>query len=130
MSTTLGPLYHWSPRDRRKSIDRYGLKPGHRSPRARKPDPDDDELVRGWYNFRADYVCFSTTPATAWAYCLPIRGVTYDLWEIYLQPTDEVHILPMWGDLIIEVRVMNRIPKSRLVFVGERTAEKGREPHE
>lgn len=117
---TLGPLYHWSPRDRLSSIKRLGLVPGKRNvagPTYHDPDdPDAGEFVQPG-------VCLSPDPATAWAYS---HGAwrstgTFDLWQVWLEPADEVHVLPMWGDRVVEVRVHNRIRKARLVFIGERT---------
>lgn len=112
----LGPLYHWSPRTRIERIKRLGLVP--RAPRVLTTEGDDPED-----GFRQDGVCFSPDPATAWNYSQGVFQVpgTYDLWQTYLVATDEVHILPMWGGRIIEVRVMNRIHKRRLIWVGERT---------
>jgi hypothetical protein len=112
----LGPLYHWSPRTRIKSINKLGLVPRRPAVSAAEGDADDD-------GFRQDGVCFSADPATAWAYSHAVFKVpgTYDLWQVWLEPNDEVHVLPMWGDRIIEVRVMNRIHKRRLRWVGERT---------
>jgi len=46
---------------------------------------------------------------------------TFDLWQFSLVPEDHVEVLPMWGGRIVEVRVFNRVVKSRLVWVGERT---------
>ena len=85
-------------------------------PGKRPPYEDDDE-------FRQGGVCCSTDPATAWAYSHGAwRSVgTFDLWEFLLDPADEVHVLPMWGGRIIEVRVHNRIKKRRLLWVAERT---------
>ncbi len=123
----LGPLYHWSPRDRLASIKRLGLVPGHRNVRGpvwhgTRTNPASGEDV-GAGEYRAEHVCFSPDPATAWNYSQAVFKVpgTYDLWQVWLVPTDEVHILPMWGDRIIEVRVANRIYKRRLHWVGERT---------
>jgi len=127
MSTSIGPVYHWSPRNRLARIKHLGLAPGMPSSRAPK-EPSEDADVRDSWKWRAPYICFSTTPATAWNYALVTRGVTYDLWEVYLESGDEVVVLPMWGDRIQEVRVFNRILKSRLHFVGERTALRGRNP--
>jgi hypothetical protein len=77
---------------------------------------DDEEYVQ-------QSVSFSPDPATAWAYSHGTWGTVgvFDLWQAWLQPSDEVHILPMWGGRIVEVRVHNRIVKSRLTWVGERT---------
>ena len=112
----LGPLYHWSPRTRLASIKKLGLVP--RRPRVSHTEGDDEDD-----GFRQDGVCFSLDPTTAWNYSHGVFKVpgTYDLWQVWLAPKDEVHILPMWGGRVIEVRVMNRIFKSRLHWVGERT---------
>lgn len=119
MSSNLGPMYHWSPRDRIKGIKRLGLVPGKRNvagPTYHDPeDPDMGEFVQPG-------VCLSPDPATAWAYSHGAWRSTgvFDLWQLSLVSTDEVHILPQWGARIVEVRVHNRIPKSRIVWVGER----------
>lgn len=129
MSAQLGPLYHWSPRDRRASILRLGLVPGRRNfhgPVFNGPGVDEngeDIVVPG--EWRANYVCLGTTPVRAWKYS---HGAwkstgTFDLWSATLEDSDEVHVNPFWGDRIIEVRVHNRIPKSRLIWVGERTVQ-------
>lgn len=121
MTTELGPLYHWSPRERRKSIDRLGLVPGKKNFAGygdyTNSVTGEDEV------YLQPSLSFSTTPATAWNYSHGVwkTAGTFDLWEVYLLPEDEVHINPMWGSRIIEVRVHNRIMKSRLVWVGERT---------
>lgn len=111
----LGPLYHWSPRTRLSSIKKLGLVP--RKPRVSTTEGEDEDD-----GFRQDGVCFSLDPATAWAYSQGVFKVpgTYDLWQVWLEPTDEVHVLPGWGARIVEVRVHNRIRKARLIWVGER----------
>ena len=118
MADFLGPLYHWSPRTRLNSIKRLGLVPRRGRVVHTEGDEDDD-------GFRQDMICFSGSPAMAWNYSHAVFQVpgTYDLWQVYLQPTDEVHVLPMWGDRLTEVRVANRIKKSRLIWVGERTIQ-------
>lgn len=130
MSTILGPLYHWSPRGRLGGIRRLGLVPGRRNitgPALHGVDKD-GQTIRdddGSAEFRQPGVCLSPSPGTAWNYshgCWRTSG-TFDLWQVELTETDEVHILPMWGGRIVEVRVHNRIKKSRLVWVGERTVE-------
>jgi hypothetical protein len=110
MSTSVGPLYHWSPRERFEVIRLEGLRIGMPTPR--------EEIEDG---FRAPYICFSTTPATAWSYALTEEGKTYDLWQVYILDTDEVHLLPMWGDNLIEVRLRNNVTPGRLIYIGERT---------
>jgi hypothetical protein len=115
MSVEFGPLFHWSPRAVRKSIDRLGLMPSRKPASVLLTNEDDD--------FRQPMVCLGTSPATAWAYSNGVWKLpgTWDLWEVRLRPDDEVHPLPLFGDRIVEVRVGNRIRKSRLVWVGERT---------
>jgi len=110
VSNDIGPLYHWSPRTRLSSIKKQGLVP-------RKPPVYTDD------GFRQSGVCFSLDPATAWNHSHEVFQVPgiYDLWQVEPVPTDEVHVLPMWGGRVLEVRVMNKIPKARLVWVGERT---------
>lgn len=126
MSAELGPLYHWSPRDRLNSIKRNGLLPGKPSIAALEAIErldEGDDLTAALAEWRASWVCLATTPVRAWNYshgAWRTKG-TFDLWSVTLVDSDEVVINPMWGSTIIEVRVHNRIPKSRLVFVGERT---------
>ena len=120
MSTRIGPLYHWSPRDRLASVKRSGLLPGKRN--AHGPvfhDPDDPELGE----FLQQAVCLAPSPAGAWSYSHGTWRTTgtFDLWQVELEPTDAVHILPNWGGESVEVRVANRIHKARLKWVAERT---------
>ena len=125
---TLGPLYHWSPRDRLPSIKRLGLVPGRRNVRGPvfHGTPDNANSANedlGAGEFTQAGVCFSLDPATAWAYSHAVFNVpgTYDLWQVWLESSDEVHVLPMWGDRIVEVSVRNRVRKARLHWIGERT---------
>lgn len=92
--------------------------PGRKTIRDHDPDGEFYEQYKAW---RAPYICFGSTPATAWNYALIRMPETYDLWEVYLRKEDEVFVQPMWGSRLIEVRVHNRIKKSRLIWVGERT---------
>lgn len=115
---SIGPLYHWSPRDRLKGIKRLGLVPGKGTPLTYENSVtgDDEEYVQ-------QSVSFSLDPITAWNYshgAWKTKGV-FDLWQVWIDPTDEVHILPMWGGKIAEIRIHNRIPKRRVTHVGERT---------
>lgn len=117
----IGPLFHWSPRQRLSSIRRKGLVPGQRNingPTFHGLSGEDEGLGE----YRQESISFSTDPATAWNYShgtWKTKG-TFDLWQVYLISTDEVHIQPNWGDRIVEVRVRNRIPKRRLIWIGER----------
>ena len=122
---TLGPLYHWSPRDRLDSIRKAGLTPGNRNIQGpafhNMVDGTDGEFVQ-------PMVCFSPDPATAWAYshgCWKSTGV-FDLWMVEIEPVDEVHVLPSWGPTLHEIRVANPIPPKRLHWIGERTTTEER----
>lgn len=133
----IGPLFHWSPRDRLDRIKRLGLMPGQAGVHAVEvqeridrlkvvtEDEDGDHIESALAEWRAGWVCASLDPATAWNYSHGAwRSVgTFDLWQFWLEPTDEVHINPMWGGQIIEVRVHNRIRKGRLTWVGERVGQ-------
>ncbi len=117
----LGPLYHWSPRERLASIKRSGLITG-------KPNIQgsayENHVTGEEEHYFQDSISFSPDPATAWNYshgCWKTSGV-FDLWMVVLDPTDEVRVQPSWGSVIHEVRVHNRIPKKRLVWIGERVA--------
>lgn len=73
--------------------------------------------------FRQAAVCCSPDAATAWAYSHGAWGTVgdFDLWQFTLEPEDDVEVLRQWGARIVEVRVYNRVKKSRLVWLGERT---------
>ena len=62
-------LFHWSPVARRKSIDRWGLRPGSKSMCGRWKPP---------------YVCFSRSPSMAWGLSprMHKRG-RWDLWMVW-----------------------------------------------
>jgi len=85
-------LYHWSPRSRRKSILRHGLKP-----RSLSHDAE----------WRPPYVCFSLNPNTAWALAGPYRTVnnTRDPRKFWY---------------MTEYRTLERIPTSRVVYIATR----------
>lgn len=105
----LHPLYHWSPVERRAAIARRGLRVSSR--------PTCDSI-------RWDRICASLSPSHAWAHSAGIvgeRGSEWDLWLIQLDHSDEVHVQPLYGNLIGEIRIHNSIPKSRLWRVGSRT---------
>lgn len=112
----LPAMFHWSPRQHRVAILRRGLLPKTPSGPVDLSDPEGE--VR-------QSVCMSPSPQVAWDYSVGVFGApasVWDLWQIVLSPDDEVHFRPEFGPAIIEVRVANRIPKSRLWHVGERTA--------
>lgn len=108
----LPPLYHWSPRDRRRSIEHRGLVPG-----CRAVDGD----------WRPNYVCLAENPGWAWALSgelHPEIGV-WDLWQVWLGPGHQLRRMPnsqprddrRWK----EVRVFDRIYKRGVLWVAERT---------
>lgn len=77
-------------------------------------DPDATELG----------VCLGTSPSHAWSLSGGIwgeRGSVWDLWQVLIGDDDEVHPLSFYGNRLDEIRVLNRIPKSRLWHVGTRT---------
>lgn len=114
MSERLGALYHWSPVSRRKQILRKGLRPFQRA-----------TVSTGDDGFRQPHVCLGTTPSAAWAVSGDMGWtkhiVEWDLWQVRLAETDEVHFMSIWGDQIEEVQVRNRILKSQIWMVGTRT---------
>ncbi len=121
MSLHLPALYHWSPTDRRKQIIRRGLVPGSRPTVSTVSTVGGaDESGSGRH-----MVCLGPDPATAWSYSggLPwLKGtLSWDLWQVHITDGDEVHVMPFWGRGLMEIRVANRIPKSRLIYLGTRT---------
>lgn len=114
----LPPLYHWSPRERLGSIRRRGLLPGCPPTVGSISTVHDEQLV----------VCFGTDPQMAWRLSGGMRWarhiVTWDLWQTELVSTDAVFVLPEWGNRIKEVRIANRVPKSRLTWIGERSTRR------
>lgn len=127
MSLGLPPLYHWSRAAARPAITKRGLKPTCET--AVWVRPYRPGVVVGHH--RADLpedtiltVCLGTSPLTAWALSGALsgeRGEEWDLWEVEISADDEVHYRPHIGTLLDEVRVANRIPKSRVWRVGSRT---------
>lgn len=107
----LPQLYHWSPVSRRAAIELDGLIPGC------EPTVGTVSTVTNGRHM----ICFGTSPSAAWGLSgnTVLPGV-WDLWQVNLAATDEVHVLPMFGDLISEVRVANAIPPSRLWWIGQR----------
>lgn len=132
VSIVLPVMYHWAPESRRRNINKRGLLP--RTPSALLAY--DSGLARGasaigdveWATFRT--VCLGTSPSHAWSLSGAVfaePGEAWDLWQVVLGEDDEVHPRPFHGCRLDEVRVANRIPKSRLWLVGSRTvAQVGR----
>lgn len=107
------PLYHWSPRVRRKQIERYGLRPGMRA-----------TTTTG--NLGAMCVCFADSPSWAWALSggmdwTPVGE--WDLWQTWLEALDDPVVLstPDRPSGLYEVRTESRVYKRNLWWAGERT---------
>lgn len=122
MSTPVPCLYHWSPARAYPQINRRGLKPTCHTVDHR-PYPEWQEGV--WeigHSFLA--VCLGTTPWHAWSLSGAVMASPsekWDLWQVTLDDGDQVHPMPFDGYRLSEFRVANRIPKSRVWFVGRRT---------
>lgn len=105
----IGSLYHWSPSDRRESILKEGLQ----------------ILTTPTFSTQKyPYVCLGTSPSAAWGlsggYDPTCEILDWDLYQVTLEETDEVHILPLFGYKVQEVRVRNPIPPQRVWYVGSR----------
>lgn len=108
-------LYHWSPRSRRKSILRHGLKPGSRSHDA---------------SWRPPYVCFCRNPNSAWALSAThtTKRQTWDLWAVwsdyagkYRTVNNTRHPRKSWW--LTEYRASVRIPTRNVIYVGSRVRD-------
>lgn len=110
--------YHWSPVARRASITRLGLVPG--KPLTCSSGDNWDGTACDW---RPDYVCLGEDPDMAAAYSWRIHGEpgeVWDLWQVYLHPSDDLRGRRDGGRSLIEARVHNRIPKSRVRWIADR----------
>lgn len=112
------PLYHWSPRARRKQITRYGLRPGMRGTTSTE-------------GMGAPCVCFADSPSWAWALS---GGMSYtpagewDLWQTWLPALVDPVVLATEDrpSGIYEVRTEHRVYKRDLWYIGSRIKEKQR----
>jgi hypothetical protein len=107
-------LYHWSPRARRKQIERYGLRPYMRPSTTTTGDR------------RIPYVCLGDTPSWAWALSggMPWSpGGEWDLWMVWLNQIISPLVLatPDRPSGLYEVRTEHRIYKRHLWYVGSRS---------
>jgi hypothetical protein len=105
------PVYHWSPRTRRSSIEQHGLQPG--SAPTRTPMPD---------GFTDDAIYVGTTVGLAWTLCGAIhpKPGLWDLYEVQLSPQDQVMVVKEYQEGIRDIALQNGIPTDRLFWVGER----------
>lgn len=106
------PLYHWAPANRRRQIERYGLRP------AMRPSTSLGE-------WKAPYVCLADSPQWAWALSGNNRWTQdgeWDLWTTWMARITEPIIQPTPDRPtgIYEVRTEHRIFKRDLWYVGSR----------
>lgn len=103
--TTLGPLYLYAPRSLREHIEECGLVPD--SPTARRARPD---------------VILSTDAADAWGLTGQVAqaGEKWDLWQVDLEPGDEVRIEPSWGPHLQTVHLASAVPARRVTWIAGR----------
>jgi hypothetical protein len=111
VTEVLEALYHWSPVERRKEIRKHGLVPF-----SRPVTHSSDDLC-------FPYVSLSPTPSAAWSLSAAIVEEIddWDLWMVRLRSTDEVHIRPLFGTIIEEVKVHNTISSERIWWAGTRS---------
>lgn len=116
------PLFHWSPRGRRKQIIRYGLRP---LMRVTTSTADDDGLgvVAGVAAFPV--VCFADAPSWAWALSGGMSWTPageWDLWQTDVSRLTDPVVLPSEDRMsgIHEVRTGTRVYKRDLWWVGSR----------
>lgn len=107
------PLYHWSPRARRKQIIRYGLRPGMRCTTATG-------------SMGGACVCFADSPSWAWALSggMPHAPAgEWDLWQTYQDRLVDPVVLASdeRPSGLYEVRTGHRVYKRDLWHVGSRT---------
>lgn len=123
MSLVLPPLFHWSPVACRAKINKRGLRPTCPTAATFSPPIEGTTIRYIDRDATVKAVCLGTTPSHAWSLSGAIfaeRHSEWDLWQICLDEDDEVHPLPFFGNRLDEIRVANRIPKSRVWFVATR----------
>ena len=104
-------LYHWSPRCRRETILREGLR--------LFSDPSIQGIPFG-------YLCFGITPRAAFVLSVETIDAVemdddWDLFEVRVSEDDQIRfIMSGCGAEIYEVRAFNSIPADRLFFCGSR----------
>lgn len=113
-------LYHWAPRDRRDSITKVGLLAGQVSPLG--PVYHCDE--RGRFTdreYRAESVCFGTSPGAAWNYSFGVWRLSgaFDLYEVDVGGLD---FEPrQWLDgVLVEARIAGGVEPARVRWIAER----------
>jgi hypothetical protein len=105
----LSPLYHYSPAERYGLIRAQGLRPGQQ--------PTVSSCAQ-------QHVCMSPDPRLAWKISGAMSWVSdieqWDLWQVWLIDSDEVHVREEYGPVINEVMVRSIIPPSRIWWIGRR----------
>lgn len=103
-------LYHWAPKDRRKNIIRWGLRPGSLS------------SCREW---KPPYVCLANSPVLAWDLIGRYRPLIkeWDLWWTTGADLFPYETIPNDDGSIREYRVYHRVYKSKLIYIGTRESE-------
>lgn len=112
--------YHWSPATRRKDILRDGLKPYSRMSNGGFHNDDTGNEVVSF-----PYICLATEASRGWALSGGMPGFEgiedWDLWEVRLADSDEVHISLEYGPSVKEIRVTNAIPPDRVRWIATRS---------
>ena len=106
-------LYHWSPAKNRKSILHDGLCPNKLS-RTQTLSGD---------QYKANHVCFCRSPSAAWALSAmqDDKKGSFDLWMMWsdIKPYKTLTCdSSVWT--LTEYRIYERIPKSKIWYVGTR----------
>lgn len=105
----LSPLYHYSPHDRYGSILRYGLRAGQ--------PPTVSSCAQ-------QHICLGPDPREAWRISGAMSWVSdvesWDLWQVELDETDEVHVRSEYGPTVREIMVRGVIAPQRLWWIGRR----------
>lgn len=120
----LPALFHWSPSQRRESIEREGLRPYAPALTPVWHPGSDEHVAVAW-----PWVCLGTDPARAWRLSGGMGSTaedSWDLWQVTLADGDEVHVHAEFGATIKEVRVMTAIPPGRVWLVATRPAVSAR----
>lgn len=106
------PLYHWSPKDRRKEISKRGFMPGSRS------------VDNQW---KPPFICFASDPELAWSLSGGIHQEIedWDLWVMWSSTPDgyeeiKDHYPDTHREYVKEYRVYERVFKRDIWFAGTR----------
>lgn len=104
-------VYHWSPRNRRESIEQHGL-------RIRQDSSSAPSLVR------YPYVAFAINPLEAWDMSgVPFadRSRTWDLWGVLASALGGFEIIPTDDGDVREMRTYRSIPARHVRYIATRS---------